>query len=203
MNMIARAHQGDTADIVVLDRSDDRWKRLHDIIRTESLKLGAFTLSSGRHSKFLFQLRQTTMLGEGASLISDTIVELMKKLSVHSVGGLELGAVPIATAVAQAGYRNGYRVDAFFVRKQAKPHGAKELVDGYLKPGAEALIVDDVTTAGGSVIKAVDSIKAERGCTVRWALSIVDREEGAAENLAARGIRLLSFFKKSDFEINV
>ena len=203
MNMIAPAHKNNASEIVVLDRFGEPWKRLHRIIQTESLKVGEFTLSSGRSSKFLFQLRQTTMLGEGASLIGDAIIELMASLNLRAVGGLELGAVPIATAAALAGYRKGYPVDAFFVRKQAKQHGARELVDGYLGHGAEALIVDDVTTAGGSVLKAVENIKVERNCTVSWALSIVDREEGAAENLEQRGVRLLSFFKKSDFEINV
>jgi orotate phosphoribosyltransferase len=112
-----------------------------------------------------------------------------------------MGAVPLVTAVSFASHLADYPVDAFFVRKQAKAHGAKELVDGHLKDGEEVLFVDDVTTTAGSVIKAIAMTREEKGSAVpvRYVLSLLDREEGAAENLAEHGIRLVSIFKKSDF----
>lgn len=183
------------------DKTDTRWRRLHAIIETHALMRGDFTLTSGRKSTYLFQLRQATMLAEGQVLIGELIVDAMRAKGLHTVGGLELGAVPLVTAAAFASHLAGFPVDAFFVRKEAKKHGAKERIDGYCREGAEVLVVDDVTTTGGSTLVAVEAIRAERGCTVRWALSIVDREEGAGEALRAAGITLLPLFRKSDFAI--
>ena len=112
----------------VLDRSDARWLRLQEIIRAYSLKRGEFVLASGRTSTYLFQLRQTTMLPEGAALIADIIVDYMKRHAIACIGGLELGAVPIVSAVAAVSHLKGYPVDAFFVRKAQKEHGARERV---------------------------------------------------------------------------
>src|ERR1700730_18568152 len=121
----------------VLDRKDERCHRLQAIIREQSLKLGEFTLSSGRTSSYLFQLRQTTMLPEGAALIGEIIVEYMKRKAIPCIGGPELGAVPVVSAVAAVSHLKGFPVDAFFVRKVAKEHGARETIDGHLRGGAE------------------------------------------------------------------
>jgi orotate phosphoribosyltransferase len=182
----------------VLGRTDPRWLRLQDIIRAQSLKVGAFTLSSGRQSTYLFQLRQTTMLPEGAALIGDIIVDYMKRHAIACLGGLEMGAVPIVAAVAAVSHLKHYPVDAFFVRKAAKEHGARERIDGFLRAGAEVLMIDDVATTGGSIVKAIEGIEGHN-CHVRRALAVVDREEGAAHNLAARRIKLTAIFKRSDF----
>lgn len=186
----------------VLPAADQRWARLHQIIRTNSLKTGDFILSSGRTSKFLFQLRQTTMLPEGAVLLGDVIVDYMKRHSIQCVGGLELGAVPIVCSVAVSSHLKSYALDAFFVRKQAKEHGARERIDGFVKDGSEVLLVDDVATSGKSILGAIEGMNAEYpSCYVRRALVVVDREEGASGMLAERGIELVSIFKKSDFKI--
>jgi orotate phosphoribosyltransferase len=183
----------------VLPGTDSRWRRLHAIIEARSVMRGDFTLSSGAKSTFLFQLRQTTMFPEGQYLIGTIVEEFMRKIGVRTIGGLEVGAIPIVSAVAFASFSSGHPVDAFFVRKQVKGHGARELMDGEVKEGAEVLMVDDVTTTGGSILKAIDNASTERRITVRWALSIVDRDEGGAENLGARGIALASIFTKADF----
>ena len=183
----------------VIERGDPRWARLHAIIEARSVMRGDFTLSSGAKSTFLFQLRQTTMFPEGQYLIGSIVEEFMRKIGVGAVGGLEVGAIPMVSAIAFASFGSGHPVDAFFVRKQPKSHGARELIDGEVKDGAEVLIVDDVTTTGGSILKAIDNASTERRIKVRWALSIVDRDEGGAENLGARGIALASIFTKADF----
>ncbi|MDQ6703134.1 MAG: orotate phosphoribosyltransferase [Pseudomonadota bacterium] len=182
----------------VLDRGDARWLRLREIIRVHSLKRGDFVLASGRTSTYLFQLRQTTMLPEGAALIGEIIVEYMKKHGIACIGGLELGAVPIVSAVAAMSHLKGFPVDAFFVRKAQKEHGARERIDGHLRPGAEVLMIDDVATTGGSILKAIEGMEGH-GSYVRRALAVVDREEGAAENLAKQDIQLAAIYKKSDF----
>ena len=185
----------------VIPDSDERWQRLHEIVAEHSLLRGDFSLSSGRESSFLFQLRQTTLHPEGSSLIGDIIVGFMQVKKIRCVGGLELGAVPVVTSAAMASFRMGYPVSAFFVRKAAKLHGARELVDGHVKEGHEILAVDDVTTTGNSMMQAVTNIAEKHHCSVRWALSIVDREEGAKEHLGRFGINLVSIFRKSDFDI--
>ncbi len=184
----------------VLDRDDPRWLRCQEIIRVHSLKTGAFTLSSGRHSTYLFQLRQTTLLPEGAALIAGIIAEYMRDQNIASIGGLEMGAVPIVAAVAALSHLKGYPVGAFFVRKAPKAHGARERIDGHLRHGGEVLMVDDVATTGGSILKAIEGLKEEYPeARVHRALAIIDREEGAAANLAEHGITLAAILKRSDF----
>ncbi len=183
----------------VLDQTDPRRQRLESLIRKHSLKFGDFILSSGRASAYLFQLRQTTMLPEGAALLGEIICEYMERCAIKSVGGPELGAVPIVAAVAAMSHVRGAPVNAFFVRKAAKAHGARERLDGHLGQG-EALVVDDVATSGGSLLMAVEGLAAEApALQVRRAFVIIDREEGAAEALAKRGIQLAAIFKTSDF----
>ena len=116
------------------------------------------------------------------------------------IGGLELGAVPIVTAVAQASHRKRHPISSFFVRKNAKAHGALERIDGYLKGHSEFLVVDDVTTTGSSMLKAIEAIREEGyDAQVTKALSIIDRQEGARETLAGQGIELFSLVDRSDF----
>ncbi|MCC6737054.1 MAG: orotate phosphoribosyltransferase [Bauldia sp.] len=189
------------AETVSIPR-DVRWDRLRSIIAEHSLMRGTFTLSSGRTSNYLFQLRQTTMHPEGAWLIGMIIEEFMARSGLRTVGGLVTGAVPVVCAVSFASHLTGRAVDAFFLRKDPKPHGARELIDGAVTDGADVLLVDDVATSGGSFVKALTNLHSERpNCTVGTALCVVDREEGAEQFLQDRGIALVSIFKRSDFGI--
>jgi orotate phosphoribosyltransferase len=188
----------------VLGRDDPRRQRLHQLILEHSLLFGDFILSSGRRSKYLFQLRQTTMLPEGASLLGGIIVEYMRGNGLHTVGGMELGAVPLVTSISVASHNDGWPLRAFFVRKKAKEHGAGERIDGHVKDGEEVLLVDDVATSGKSMFDALAGLHTEfPNCYVKKALVVIDRQEGAAQALADRNIQLVSVFKKSDFPIPV
>jgi orotate phosphoribosyltransferase len=160
--------------------------------------MGDFKLSSGRRSPYLFQLRQTTMLPEGPALLGEVILEYMYQHSIECIGGLELGAVPLVSSVAVMSHIRASPISAFFVRKLAKEHGARERIDGHLRAGTEVLMVDDVATTGGSILKAIEGMDGH-GSYVRRALVVVDREEGAARNLATASIQLASIFKRSDF----
>lgn len=186
----------------VVSRSDPRWIRLRDLIQKYSVKTGSFKLSSGRMSTFLFQLRQTTLHPEGAALMADIIVDYMKAHNLSYIGGLVQGAVPIVASVTAVSFNRHAPVSAFFVRKEAKQHGAGERIDGHIESGAEVLLVDDVATSGGSLLKTLEGLEEEGyKCVVRKALVIIDREEGATESLAEKGIELVSIFKKSDFDL--
>ena len=185
----------------VIEESDERWGRLRTIVDETSLIRGDFTLTSGRKSSYMFQLRQVTLHPEGSFLIGAIIADFMEAKGLTCTGGLALGAVPVVTAIATASHVNNKPVQVFFVRKEAKTHGAKELVNGYVQAGAEILAVDDVTTTGGSMKKAITGVAEEKGSRVSMAVSIVDREEGATEALAESGITLYSIFRKTDFAV--
>lgn len=187
--------------IRAIETGDPRWEELRRIVDERSLLRGDFTLSSGRKSTYLFQLRQTTMLPKGQFLVGTIVAEFMQRQGIGTIGGPAIGAIPVVTATAFASHLAGHPVDAFFVRKAAKEHGAKERIDGYVNDGADVLAVEDVTTTAGSMLDAIEAMKAEHRCHVQWALSLLDREEGAADNLAKHGIKLASIFRTSDFNV--
>jgi orotate phosphoribosyltransferase len=179
-------------------RLDARRDRLRQIIEEKSLITGrTFTLASGRTSSFFVNLKQTMLDPEGANLLADLILDIMEERGLRNIGGLEMGAVPLVAAVCTKSFERS-PVNAFFVRKGVKDHGAAQLIDGHFQPDAEVLIVDDVVTTGGSAIQAAEVVRA-RGCHVSKVLAIVDRQEGGRENLADHGFELISLLERRDF----
>jgi orotate phosphoribosyltransferase len=140
-------------------------RRLIEVVRARSFSSGGeIKLVSGRTSSFYFNMKPTMLDAEGAHLIATLILDALEGSKVDLIGGLEMGAVPLATAVAVASHARGRPLQAFFVRKQAKEHGAKKLVEG-LAPseslaGKRVVILEDVTTTGGSAMKAIEAAKA-------------------------------------------
>jgi orotate phosphoribosyltransferase len=177
--------------------------RLIEIVRARSFSTGGETkLASGRSSNFYFDMKPTMLHPEGAHLIATLILEALERASVDYIGGLEMGAVPLAAAAAAASQARGRPIAAFFVRKQAKEHGAKKLIEG-LGPGEtlqgkRVVIVEDVTTTGGSSMKAIEVVKAE-GAIVDRVITVVDRLEGAADNFKAAGIAFVALLTTADF----
>ncbi len=179
--------------------------RLVEIVRDKSFQVGPeMRLASGRTSTFYFNMKPTMLDPEGAHLIATLILEQLTADGVAAdlVGGLELGAVPIASAVAAVSHAAGRPLRAFLVRKQAKEHGTKSLVEGLLRgetlAGKRVVIVEDVTTTGGSSIKAAAAVRAEGGDVVR-VVTVVDRQEGADEAFRAAGLELRPLLTMSDF----
>jgi orotate phosphoribosyltransferase len=177
--------------------------RLVEIVRRRSFSTGAETrLVSGRSSSFYFDMKPTMLHPEGAHLIGELVLDALAGADVDMVGGLEMGAVPLATAVAAASYARGRPLPAVFVRKQAKEHGARKLVEG-LAPGEtlagkRIAVLEDVTTTGGSAGKAIEALRAE-GAIVDRVITIVDRLEGAADNFKAAGIAFAPVLTAADF----
>lgn len=176
--------------------------RLIAIIRDRSFATGRFRLASGWESNLYFNLKPTLLHPEGAYLTAKALLAFAQELEPDFIGGIEMGAVPIVGALAAVGYAAGRPVATFIVRKARKDHGTKLGIEGLKKDetlaGHRVVIVDDVTTTGGSTVKAIEEARAA-GANVADAISIVDREEGAVENLAAIGVALRSVLKASDF----
>jgi orotate phosphoribosyltransferase len=176
--------------------------RLADIIRARSFGRGEITLASGRKSDFYFNLKPTMLDPEGAALLAELSFEALKDENIDYIGGLEMGAVPLAGAIAQLSWMKGKPIAAFFVRKKPKEHGARLAVEGLAKGetlnGKRIVIVEDVTTTGGSAIKAVEAVK-DAGGEVVMVFTMVDRNEGADENFREAGLPLRALFKADEF----
>ncbi len=176
--------------------------RLRDLVRARSFARGEFTLASGKKSTVYFNLKPTMMTPEGAYLAARALLAEAWRVEARFVVGLEMGAVPIIAAVAALSHEAGRPVGALFVRKKAKDHGTRLTIEG-LAPGESiagerVLAVDDVTTSGGSVLKAIEAAR-DAGAVVEDAVSLLDREEGAAAALAEAGVRLSAILSAGDF----
>jgi orotate phosphoribosyltransferase len=177
----------------------DARQRLKDIIATRCMKRGQFKLASGATSTWYFDMKPAVMDPEGSHLMAQLMLDALAGEKMDSVGGLAMGAIPIATAISVLSYSYGdRRVPAFFVRKEPKTRGTEQLVEGLVKPGSTVVVVEDVTTTGGSAMKAVAAVR-ELGCTVPVIATVLDRMEGAEENLQKEGIRLIPLFRRDDF----
>ncbi len=176
--------------------------RLADIIRRRSFGRGEITLASGRKSHFYFNLKPTMLDAEGAALLAELTLDALSGERVDYVGGLEMGAVPLAGAIAQLSYLRGTPIQAFFVRKKPKEHGARLAVEGLAKGenlrGKRVVIVEDVTTTGGSAIKAVEAVR-EAGATIVMVFTMIDREEGAEAAFRDAKLGFRSLYKAGEF----
>ncbi len=176
--------------------------RLADIIFARSFGRGRITLASGKESDFYFDLKPSMLHPEGASLMAKALLQQIRPVGADYVGGLEMGAVPITGAVCQHSHDSGAPVSGFFVRKQAKGHGAKKLIEGLAKgetlAGKRIVIVEDVTTTGESAFKAVEPCR-EAGAEIVLVVTAVDREEGAAEFFRSKGLPFKALFVASEF----
>lgn len=172
---------------------------LLELLRARSLRRGEFVLSSGATSSYYIDARLTTMSGSGQLLIGRLGLALIDERgwSPDAVGGLTLGADPVAYAIAHAAALAGRTIDAFTVRKQAKEHGTGRLIEGNLREGSRALVVEDTITTGGSALRAIDAVE-EAGARIVGVLAVVDRGEGGRENIEARGFAVASLFTAAE-----
>jgi len=184
-----------------LSKSANR-ARLLEIIRKRSFGRGEITLASGRKSDFYFNLKPTMLDPEGATLLAELTYEAVKDDNLDFIGGLEMGAVPLAGAIAQLSWIKGHPIAAFFVRKKPKEHGARLAIEGLTKGeslrGKRVVVVEDVTTTGGSAMKAVEAVR-EEGAEVALVLTMVDREEGATETFSQAGLTFRSLYRAAEF----
>jgi orotate phosphoribosyltransferase len=173
----------------------DHRDRLKELLVERSVRLGDFTLASGARSPYYVDARRTTMCAEGQALVGRVGFALLREraLDVTHVGGLTMGADPVAYAIAHRSWLEGHPLDAFSIRKKAKEHGTGQRIEGGVPPGARCVVVEDSMTTGGSALAAVEALR-ELGAPVVAVLTVVDRMEGGRERLLEHGLPLLSLF---------
>ncbi len=155
---------------------------LRDLVKRDAVKFGKFILASGRESDLYVDLRKVTLHPKGAALIGEIIFDMIKDRGIDAIGGLSLGADPIAVATSLAAFWKGQEIIAFLVRKEKKEHGMKNAVEGPVRPGQKVVIVDDVITTGSSTITAIEQAEAA-GLKVDLVIAVMDRLEGGRANV--------------------
>ena len=168
-------------------------ERLLEMLATRSARRGTFTLSSGRTSDLYIDARLTTLSPDGLATIGPLALATMHEAGwiADAVGGLTMGADPVACAIAHASALAGTPLRAFTVRKEAKAHGTGKLVEGPFRPGDRVVVLEDTITTGASALRAVTAVRAEGG-SVLGVLALVDREEGGRQALEAAGLRVIA-----------
>jgi orotate phosphoribosyltransferase len=177
-------------------------ERLHALLTEKSFRRGTFTLTSGKTSDFFIDVKPSVLGAEGHVLVGNLLLEALARVpsGVSAVAGVELGGCPLASAVAVASFHAKRPLDAVYVRKAAKGHGTKKLLEGAdaLPKGARLVILEDTVTTGGSTLRAVASIR-EAGFEVSGVLAVVDRTEGGADAIREAGLYFASLFVRADF----
>ncbi len=180
------------ASVTAHEQIDSGRARLREIIVEKSFREGEFTLSSGKKSDVFINLKPTMLDPEGLNLIADQVLEKLKDHDAEFIGGILMGAAPVLLSVVQKSYFTPRPLRGFWVRKERKAHGMQQMIDGDPEKGDKIIVVDDVTTTGESLLKAVDAMRSQ-GC------DIVDRCEGAVERVKESGYDLISIFDRYDF----
>jgi orotate phosphoribosyltransferase len=177
---------------------EDARSRLLELFKSRALFFGNFTLASGKQSTYYLNSKKAIFNAEAVWLLGEVIYQMTQTMNLQAVGGPEVGAIPMATAAAMRYHEHGQSIEAFYVRKQAKGHGSKEMVEGIVKPGNQVAIVEDVLTTGGSVLQAIREVE-RLDARIAAVICIVDRLEGARE--ALDHYNFLPIFTIRDFGI--
>ncbi|MFD4786310.1 orotate phosphoribosyltransferase [Streptomyces sp. NPDC058459] len=171
-------------------------------IKDKAVVHGRVTLSSGLEADYYVDLRRVTLDGEAAPLVGQVLLDLTADLDFDAVGGLTMGADPVAAAMLHAAAARGRKLDAFVVRKAAKAHGLQRRVEGPDIAGRRVLVVEDTSTTGGSPLAAVEAVR-EAGAEVVGVATIVDRATGAAEKIeSGAGVPYRFAFSKDELGLD-
>ncbi|MCA9408873.1 MAG: orotate phosphoribosyltransferase [Candidatus Omnitrophica bacterium] len=175
---------------------------LLELIKDKAYFREKITLSSGKESDYYIDARLITLTSKGAYLCAELMLDLIKDDDYKSIGGPTLGADPLIGAVGVVSLQRKNPINTFIIRKTSKGHGKKQLIEGPpLTKGDRVVIIDDVATTGKAFLYSIDVLK-ELGIEVVKAVCIVDRQEGAAEAVKAKGVELVSIFKAEEIHVN-
>lgn len=174
-------------------------EELRTLLLDRSIRRGNFVLASGARSDYYIDARLTTMSGQGQRLIGRLGLAALDEAGwrPESIGGLTLGADPVAYAIAHAAALEGRELDGFTVRKQPKEHGTGRRIEGGFREGSDVVVVEDVVTSGGSALQAVEVVEAA-GARVLGILTVVDRGQGGRERIEQAGFGLASLFTAAE-----
>jgi orotate phosphoribosyltransferase len=187
-------HQAAAQDPATFERRN----KLFMLLQAKAFRRGKVVLASGKESTYYFDMKPAMLDPDGAALMAELILEELQGIDADAVGGLEMGAVPLIAPVAMKSPAFGRYLQGFFVRKAIKDHGTKKRVDGNDIAGKTVVILEDVTTTGGSAMDAVKAVE-DAGAKVSLVISILDRGEGAAALYADAGVPFKSLFKAEEF----
>jgi orotate phosphoribosyltransferase len=160
-----------------------------------------FQLASGKTSDYYINCKLATLSSRGARLVGQFFFEQLRALHLDAVGGVETGACPIVDAIVYTSELKRRPLTGFYIRKEQKAHGTKLLVEGDLRPSerARVVIVDDVVTSGGSILKGIERLRSfATGVEIVKVIALVDREEGGAENIRQAGFEFSALFTKTE-----
>lgn len=176
---------------------------LERLLLARSVKRGDFLLASGQRSSYYIDCRITTMSAEGLVLIGQAGLQaiLDQNWAPRSVGGLTMGADPVAYAISAASFGSSREVDAFSIRKDAKQHGTRQAIEGNFRPGDAVVVVEDVITSGGSALQAIGKLE-ESGARILGVLAVVDREQGGREKIELAGHAVVSLTTSGSLGLN-
>jgi orotate phosphoribosyltransferase len=175
--------------------------RLLELLRTLAFARRRVVLTSGRESDFFIDCKQAVLTAEGHALVGSVFLDALPAFGAcAAVAGVELGGCPLASAVALTSFLRGAPLDAVYVRKDAKEHGSRRVLEGNgrLAAGASVVLVEDVVTTGGSTLSAATKL-SQGGYVVAGTVALVDRLEGGREAIEAQGLKLVSIFTRDDF----
>ena len=172
-------------------------EQLLSMVRAQAVVHGRVVLSSGREADYYVDLRRVTLSGEAAPLVGRVMRALTADLAYDAVGGLTMGADPVAAAMLHAAAADGARLDAFVVRKEAKAHGLQRRIEGPDIAGRRVLVVEDTSTTGGSPLAALTAVR-EAGAVPVGVAVIADRDTGAAARIEAEGVPYLAAYTLAD-----
>ncbi|MGQ0483042.1 MAG: orotate phosphoribosyltransferase [Pseudonocardia sp.] len=173
---------------------------LTGLVRELAVVHGRVTLASGKEADYYVDLRRATLHHRAAPLIGRLLRTLTADWSFDAVGGLTLGADPVATAMLHAAAADGAALDAFVVRKESKAHGLQRRIEGPDVTGRRVLVVEDTSTTGGSVLTAVRAVR-ETGAEIVGVVTVVDRDTGAREAIEAEGLAYRALLGLADLEL--
>ena len=185
----------------MLNSPTDTRRKLRELLEARSFRIGEITLSTGAKSNFYFDCKPVTLSADGAWLVGMAFLDALEALPERpgAVGGLTHGADPIVSSMVALSYVRECPIDGFYVRKEEKRHGTRRRIENPPEPGTKVVIVDDVVTSGGSLLKAVEQARAA-GCEVVAALALVDRQEqDGAANVRREVANYAPLFTRSDF----
>ena len=175
--------------------------RLLELLRDRSFERKRVVLASGRESDFFIDCKQAVLTAEGHALVGEVMLDAVAAFAgCAAVAGVELGGCPLASAVALTSFQRGAPLDAVYVRKDAKDHGSRRLLEGNagLAQGSRVALLEDVVTTGGSTLKAAAKLR-DAGYEVVGVVALVDRLEGGREAIEADGLKLAALYTRDDF----